>query len=101
MPIKWNTLREDNDLIIQIAERVERDMPRYPDDRRTLVMDLTACHVNGCALDLRGLLAASKYEFSHDVYGIRKAINRRTGKLTEDVFLPRYAAPTEARKTRG
>ena len=54
-------------------------------------MDVTACHVNGCPLKLNQLLAADKFNFAHDVFDIRRHINRETGKL-EDCFLPRYAA---------
>lgn len=52
-------------------------------------MDITACHLNGCPLDLPGLADASIGDFNHDVMGIRKFINRETGKLEGD--FPRYA----------
>ena len=54
-------------------------------------MDITACHVNGCPLKLDALLAADEFNFAHDVFGIRRHINRRTGKL-ENCFLPRFSA---------
>jgi hypothetical protein len=91
MPINWDITREDMDLLVQVAKRVERDLNLYPDDRRTLVMDLNACHANGFPLDFSGLLAASLTEFSHDIYGIRNAIDRDTGVLDKDIFTPRYA----------
>ena len=53
-------------------------------------MDITACHANGCPLDISALLAADLANFSHDVMGIRRHINRKTGKL-ENCFVPRYA----------
>jgi len=87
----WEITNADFSLIVQIAKRAERELTGYPDDRRTLVMDLNSCHSNGCPLDLEGLLAAPLLDFSHDLYGIRKAIDRRTGKLTEDCFMPRFA----------
>ncbi len=59
--------------------------------RLELSMDLTACHANGCPLDLDGLLTADKSDFLHDVLGIMARIDRSTGQLTE-CFLPRYAA---------
>ena len=90
--INWEITQQESNLIVEIAKRALRELTNYPDDRRTLIMDLTACHANGCPLDLKGLLDASLGDFSHDIYGIRKAIDRTTGKLTEDVFLPRYAA---------
>jgi len=54
-------------------------------------MDVTACHENGCPLDLADLLTADDANFAHDVFGIRRHINRETGKI-EDHFSPRYSA---------
>lgn len=54
-------------------------------------MDLTACHCNGCELDLDRLLLAPDPDFGHDVCGIRRHIDRRTGKLG-GCFLPRCAS---------
>jgi hypothetical protein len=53
-------------------------------------MDITACHLNGCPLRLGELLGADDANFAHDVFGIRRHLNRETGKL-EDCFCPRYA----------
>jgi len=53
-------------------------------------MDIEACHA-GCPLKLDALLAADDFNFSHDVMGIRRHLDRETGKL-EDHFLPRFAA---------
>ena len=60
-------------------------------DRMTCGMDLTACHANGCELNLNALLAAKDFDFTHDILGIRQHINRETGEL-ENCFAPRYAA---------
>jgi hypothetical protein len=87
----WAITSEEHDLLMQVVSRAIRELRDYPDEPRTLIMDLNACHSNGCPLDFAGLLKATLYEFGHDIYGIRKAIDRRTGKLTEDVFMPRYA----------
>ena len=57
--------------------------------RLTMHMDLD--HANASEpIDLLALLDAKDGDFAHDVFGIRKHINRETGKL-EDCFLPRYA----------
>lgn len=88
--INWEIGKEDFDLAVQIADRALRELTSYPDDKGTLLMDLTACHANGCPLDLKGLLEAPLLDFSHDIYGIRKHINRDTGKL-EGCFTPRCA----------
>lgn len=87
--INWNVSRVENDLIVKIAQRVERDL-HSPDNRMTVIMDLTACHANGCELKLAEFLEAEPFDFSHDYYGIRRHLNRNTGKL-EGCFLPRYA----------
>jgi len=52
-------------------------------------MDLTAAHTV-CPLKLEQLLAADDANFSHDVFGIRRHLNRETGVI-EDCFLPRFA----------
>lgn len=59
-------------------------------DRLEVEMDITAAHCNGCELKLHELLQADDFNFSHDVFGIQRHINRTTGKL-EDHFLPRFA----------
>lgn len=60
-------------------------------DAMTMHMDLTACHANGCRLDLPKLLKADDASFGHDVFGIRRHIDRKTGRLTSS-FVPRCAA---------
>jgi hypothetical protein len=57
-------------------------------------MDICATHLNGCPLKLEELLAADDMNFAHDVFGIRRHIDRTTGEL-QDCFVPRYAAPTK------
>lgn len=54
------------------------------------IMDLTACHNNGCPLDLKGLLESKDMDLFHDICGINGNLNRETGEL-ENCFLPRYA----------
>jgi hypothetical protein len=53
------------------------------------LMDIEACHSNGNPLDLNALLSANPFDFAHDVFGIRRHIDRSTGKLT-DCFSPRF-----------
>lgn len=59
-------------------------------DTQTAMMDLIACHCNGCPLDLSRLEHAPEADFAHDVLGIRRHIDRSTGEL-RDCFLPRTA----------
>jgi len=60
-------------------------------DQSTALMDIDACHSNGCPLKLAEMLAADDSNFAHDVFGIRRHISRTTGKLG-GCFLPRFAA---------
>ena len=55
------------------------------------MMDVTATHNQGAPLQLRQLLAADDGDFAHDVFGIRRWLDRDTGKLA-GCFTPRYRA---------
>ena len=55
-----------------------------------LTMDLVATHANGCPMDWSKLLDAKDFSFIHDVAGIVRHINRRSGKLG-GCFFPRCA----------
>ena len=90
--INWTNNVEEMELESKIAKRtvkmaIDFDMP-YP--LSDALMDIDACHCNGCPLKLHELLQADDKNFAHDVFGIRNNINRKTGKL-ENCFLPRYA----------
>jgi hypothetical protein len=78
--------------IAKIAQRAVEFAKRHGAeyDFMTADMDITACHVNSYPLKLNDLLAADDANFAHDVFGIRRHINRETGQL-EDCFVPRYA----------
>lgn len=98
MNIKWNASPKDSGLIGKICERAERlahDKGLSRPDRMEMVMDLTAAHLNGCPLDLDGLLSAPDLDFAHDVFGIRRNMDRQTGALLNH-FLPRCARPERA-----
>lgn len=88
--LKFTATRPQMVLIKRIAERVFKEMPDYPDDLQTVMMDLDAAHSNGCPLNFPLLLNAPRMDFAHDVYGIRRHIDRETGKLL-DCFVPRCA----------
>lgn len=91
MTINWNVSREE---ALTIMEIVARARSYWPDTNgMELDMDITACHANGCPLDLRELAGAPKFDFAHDVCGIQRHINRQTGQL-EGFFQPRYAKKT-------
>ncbi len=79
----------DAGLIGSIVSRVARMNIGKRIDQVGLMMDLTACHANGNPLRLSELLVADDFNFTHDVYGIQRHINRDTGKL-ENCFVPRF-----------
>jgi hypothetical protein len=93
MEVSFSTTKEEAHLIVRIIDRVtayRRQVGGDPIDRMELQMDITACHANGCPLDLKKLLEAPDIDFVHDVFGIHYNIDRTTGKL-ENHFLPRCA----------
>lgn len=83
----------DDELIALIAERVVAlpwSATQRPDPL-DVIADLVTAH-HDCPFNLAGLLAASVTDFCHDVFGIRRFLNRRTGELnTDGGFTPRYA----------
>ena len=85
--INWDVSTEDARLIARIATRAQKINPEY--DGVTVAMDLTACHANGCALDLAAMHKADKAALMHDVIGINSHLNHDTGKLSGH-FEPRF-----------
>ena len=94
MKMNWHTSLLEAKLIQKIASRavLMAALAKVDYDFQTADMDVTACHTNGCALDLEKLLAADNANFGHDIFGIRRFIDRRTGQLMGN-FLPRCALP--------
>ncbi len=88
--ISFKVSKPDALKISAIVKRVVAEK-FHPDDAMTISMDITACHANGCPLDLDRLLAAPVADLGHDVLGIRRHISRETGVIG-GCFLPRYAA---------
>ena len=91
--INWDASRTEYDLIFQIADRAMNEIfsnSEVKEKKQNCVMDLTACHLNGCPLNLLALLSAKELDFAHDIIGIRNHINRQTGKI-EHCFVPRHA----------
>jgi hypothetical protein len=91
--IEFSISPEDADLIEQIVNRAFKEL--YPSQsnrpsRLHLLMDLTAVQANGNPLYLRELLNAPPFDFAHDIYGIRRHLNRETGQLA-NCFVPRYS----------
>lgn len=57
-------------------------------DKIDIAMDLEAANMEH-ALRWEDLLAADKYNFTHDIFGIYRHLNRQTCKL-ENCFVPRF-----------
>lgn len=87
MTIRWIANDEDRKLIEDIAHRACESLGGY-ETLLDIVMDITACHLNGNPLDLNKFLNFEEFDFIHDVLGIRKNMNRNTGVLG-NCFLPR------------
>lgn len=80
--------KDEKLLIIEIAKRAE-NLGLLMFDRLSLIMDLETAHAQ-FNLKLGELLKADEQNFTHDIVGIQKNINRET-KTVENYFLPRYA----------
>lgn len=107
--VSFRTNELDRILIRSIVARAMRDKElaavldcRDEGDaevRQTLTMDLTACHANGCPINLVRLLDADDVTFGHDITGIQRHIDRRTGKLRR-AFGPRMMMTDVERRER-
>jgi len=85
--MNWTSTKEDYEKIKSICDRSQGRLNR---SRIDLSMDLDATHSNGCPLDFDKLLNFEDFDFYHDIYGIIKHLDRKTGKL-QNCFLPRCA----------
>lgn len=83
----------EREIVLKIIERAEQEaiFGGYDfGDRASLEMDLVATHANGCPIDFQRLLDAEQFVFTHDIFGIMRHLDRRSGKLTM-CFIPRCA----------
>lgn len=67
-------------------------------DRTSIEMDLCACHANGCPLDLEKLAGFDDFNLSHDLLGLAKCLDHRTGQLLRH-FRPQCALRTTSQAT--
>lgn len=81
--------KEEMLTIVEIAKRAE-EKGLLMFDRMSLIMDLENAH-NQFNLRLDDFLKAEDLDFSHDIVGIQKNINRET-KTVGNCFLPRYSS---------
>ncbi len=89
----WMNTKSEMEISMSIAKRAVKMAKQLGIDYDVMTadMDISATHVNGCPLKLAELRDADDFNFSHDVFGIRRHLNRETGQL-EDCFLPRFSA---------
>ena len=88
--INWGKVSKKNyELAHKIAIRAKEKNPENEDVMST-EMDIVATHIGGCPLNMEKLLGFDDFNFFHDIFGIRKCLDRETGKL-EGYFLPRCA----------
>ena len=85
--------KADLALIARIGERAEAlELVKTQGERLALELDINTVHSNGNPLRHADLLAANTFGFTHDVAGIRRHIDRRSGQL-KNFFLPRHSQP--------
>jgi hypothetical protein len=91
--INWSATKTEMQIIERISARAVKLAKKAGVEIHKIdfLMDLEACHCNGCRLDLDKLEAFPDSDFGHDVFGIRKHIDRSNGKL-RDCFIPRCVA---------
>jgi len=89
---RFNITEAEGDIITKIVERawdIESIRDGY-NSKLDLRMDLMTVHANGNPLRLGDLLISSDFNFMHDIFGIRRHLDRDTGKLGES-FSPRFS----------
>lgn len=89
--INFNVNKKDMFLIIEISKKAKTlfDKTKVSCSLLDINMDITATHTSN-PLKLQELLKADSFNFAHDIFGIYKNLNRRTGNL-DNCFLPRYS----------
>lgn len=93
--VSFTATPEERELVRKIIERAEQEDLFGGYDRESLEMDLIATHANGCPIDFNKLLQAGRFDFTHDIAGIVRHLDRRSGELTR-FFRPRCALPAQA-----
>ncbi len=83
---------DERELVRKVIERAEHEELFGGYGRESLKMDLIAAHANGCPIDFNKLLDAGRFDFTHDIAGIVRHLDRSSGELTMH-FRPRCALP--------
>lgn len=84
----------DTELIAKIAAKVAKMSMSHGMyvSKSTIIMDLDCVHFGCCPLKLQELLDANDLNLAHDVFGINRHLDTKTGKL-KGFFHPRLAVP--------
>lgn len=89
--IHFDISEQDRPFYLKVMQRakalVKKSKIDYP--AKEMSMDLLACHSNGCPLDFKRFAEFPESDFGHDLFGIRKWIDRTTGKIPSNKFDPR------------
>ncbi len=90
--MNWNASKSETETITKIAKRAVQvaNSNGISLDFMDTQMDIAACHLNGNPLKLEDLYNADDLNFAHDIFGIKRHLNRNNGEL-EDCFLPRFS----------
>jgi len=95
--INWDVSLKDAGTISKIVKRAWPHVKSVYKSTLDLNMDITATHANGNPLRLQDLLESDDFNFSHDIIGIARHLDRRTGKLI-GFFVPRFSKPISNRE---
>ncbi len=79
-------------LISKISKRAILELNFYNNQYVDLMMDIECAHID-CPMNLHTFINFDQENFAHDIYGIRKHLDRNTKELT-DCFVPRCAIPS-------
>lgn len=90
--IKLAFRRYEAILIAKIAKRARELGDERPADE--IEADIAAVQASDCPMRLMELFTADDFDFRHDVDGIARHLDRKTGELGP--FWPRCARPREA-----
>lgn len=93
-PINFDATPDEYALFSQIAQRgvaMARERAGQIWDYQQCMMDIAACHCNGCPLKLLQLLLSADMDFAKDFAGICSNIDRASGRLMNG-FVPFFKA---------
>lgn len=87
-PLRFNLTALEAETIDYIAVRAAAMDSSFI--RITVMVDIALTHCNGCPLNLQAFATTDDRHFVHDVTGIHRHLDRKTGKLG-GMFHPRFA----------